>query len=120
MLTINETKLEFELFDADTLDAYEAAFAKVEERNAKAQKSERASQVLRESCDAIKECFDGIFGDGTGVKVCGQKPDFMKHMDAFEALVDEAVKQRAVLDDRMVQSKKRYGGRHVQQKAVKE
>lgn len=119
MLKINEVELEFELFDVDTLELYETAFAKAGEAIGENQESEKMSDVLRVSCDAVRECFDGIFGEGTGIKVCGEKLNFMKHMDAFEVIVDEAVKQRAELEGRLTRTEKKYSGNRAQRRADK-
>lgn len=119
MLKINDVELDFELFDADTLEVYEKAFEKVGEQNTRFEGAEKTSDILRASCVAVKECFDSIFGEGIGVQVCGEKPNFMKHTDAFEALVDEAVCQRKKLDARAAQNKKKYVGNRTQRRADK-
>lgn len=41
----------------------------------------------------IKTVFDNVFGEGTGVAVCGEANDLLNHLEAFDRLVEEQVSQ---------------------------
>lgn len=100
MLVMNGHKFEFDLFELETTKKYEKAFDDVIEKMKKTEEEKVLSESIVTQCDAIRECIDAIFGAGTGVKVCGENYNLTKHMDAFEALVDEAIRQRAEHDKR--------------------
>ena len=100
MLEMNGKEFEFDLFDMETAQKYESAFEKVMETLNGIGEGEKFSTSIKKQCDAIRACVDDVFGEGTGTQVCGEKYNLITHLDAFEALVDEAVRQRKTLDDR--------------------
>lgn len=107
-LDINGVQLDFNLFDVDTLELYETANFKVLETSEK--KYEKMSESLREQCQAVRNFFDEIFGEGVGIEVCGEPLDFKKHLDAFEIVTDSALAQRAEMDVRVKESVTKYKG----------
>lgn len=100
MLVMNGKEFEFDLFDMETAQKYESAFEKVMDRLNGIDEKEKFSVSIKKQCDAIRACIDDVFGEGTGIQVCGEKYNLTTYLDAFEALVDEAVRQRKTLDDR--------------------
>ena len=44
-------------------------------------------------CGRVKSIFDAVFGEGTGVKVCGVKDDLLVCMKAYDELVSEQTRQ---------------------------
>lgn len=100
MLVMNEKEFEFDLFDMETARKYEDAFEKVVKTLNEIGEEEKFSTSIKKQCEAVRTCIDDVFGEGTGIQVCGEKYNLNTHLDAFEALVDEAVKQRRTLDDR--------------------
>ena len=116
MLEINRIQLEFNLFDADMNAAYEEAYENAGKELEKAKEETRASEQLRIMCIAIKECFDFIFGAGTGDEVCGNNLVFLKCIDAYEAMTDEAIRQRKVLDEKAQKITTKYQGNRTQRR----
>lgn len=100
MLVMNGKEFEFDLFDMETAQKYEDAFEKVMETLNGIGKEEKFSTSIKKQCDAVRTCIDDVFGEDIGIQVCGEKYNLTTHLDAFEALVDEAVRQRKALDDR--------------------
>lgn len=99
MLIMNGKEFEFDLFELETTKKYEKAFQDVVEKMKNMDEETMLSEAIVIQCDAIRACVDEIFGEGTGIAVCGENYNLTKHMDAFDALVDEAAKQRAVYDN---------------------
>lgn len=99
MLEINGHKLEFDLFELETAKKYEEGMQRVMKTTDELS-GVTLSETIVPQCDAVRDCFDGIFGKDTGVKVCGGNYNLTKHLDAFEILVDEAIRQRRKYDDR--------------------
>lgn len=115
MLEMNGKKFEFDLFEFETAEKYEKAFVDINEEIVKAQEIEVLSQSIVMQCDAIRKVLDRIFGDGTGANVCGEKYNLNNHLSAFEALVDEATRQRREFDNRG----KRYAPNRTKRKGNK-
>lgn len=44
-------------------------------------------------CGRVKTIFDAVFGEGTGVKVCGAKDDLLVCVKAYDELVSEQTRQ---------------------------
>lgn len=103
MLTMNGHQFEFDLFELETAKKYEKALANTINRIENAKEQAMLSESIELQCDAIRTCIDEIFGDGTGAEVCDKSEtscNLTKHLDAFEALVDEAVEQRTRYEER--------------------
>lgn len=95
-MEINGVKLDFPMFNEDKADVRSRYFAELE-------KMKRIKENMPEGtpkeqnaflCSAIKNLFDNVFGSGTGVRVCGEGNDLLLHMDAYDQLVSEQIKQQ--------------------------
>lgn len=100
MLTMNGKEFEFDLFELETTKKYEKAFRNVVEKMENMDEKIMLSESIVIQCDTIRTCIDEIFGEGTGIEVCGENYNLTTHMNAFDALVDEAARQRAAYDNR--------------------
>ena len=93
-MKINGVELDFALFDPDQAARKDAYFevlkdiVKMDEHRLE----DPSEQVIAE-CDVIKHLFDVTFGEGTGDKVCGKGHDHLACLEAYEALVDEQIRQ---------------------------
>ena len=73
---INGVELEFDIYDADTYDAYEKSVEEVKKISEKANNTETQKHFFNIHSGVFKRCkkhYDEIFGDGTGEKVCSEK-----------------------------------------------
>lgn len=98
MLTINGVELDFDIFDAETAAAYEEAEKQTQERFRdvkEAEKENRFAEVLRISCEIIRDEFDAIFGEGTSEEIFGERMNFRDSTEAFRLLHEEAERQIA-------------------------
>lgn len=100
-MKINNVELEdIDIFDADTAEKYEIAVKKVQEEAAasKLLESIRLSEAIRKQCNAVFNCFNTMFGDGTDRKVFGNKVNLMICLKAFEELIIHVNEQKKELE----------------------
>ena len=99
-MKILDTEIEFDFFDADQVEKFEAEAKKVKE---KSQNKEilnlSLSEALREECKMINEFFDNVFGNGTSEKIFKGKMNLQEHITAFADIVDEKIRQQKDLQD---------------------
>ena len=90
----NGVSYEFDIRDAENSEKFENAVAlmKVAEKNMP--KTGRISAIYKASCEMIGEFFDTIFGEGEGVKICGERLHVTAHYDAYKAFMDFVGPQR--------------------------
>lgn len=119
MLEINGVELDFDMFDAETAEAYEKGYEKMQSTIAELQKTDKMSVVFHKGCSAVKEVFDTIFGEGSGVEVCGEKNNFKVCLEAFQALTDESIRQRKELDEMNKASLTKYQGNRAARRVKK-
>lgn len=90
-MIINGIELEdIDILDADQSEKFENAIEKVQ----KIEKieSSKNSEAIRLVCNAIFDCFNDIFGEGTDKKVFGNKVNLMVCVEAFEQLIETVKK----------------------------
>lgn len=100
-ITINNTQLEFDTLDADTMAGYELALAKVEAVDETVLKGLKASESIRKQCHAIFDFFNEIFGQGTDKQLFGERTNLGICMDAFSQVIDEAAAQQVAYNKRL-------------------
>lgn len=94
-IEINGHKLECDFMDADVLDTYEDACARLQERGAECRRKAlakmyaRSSDSIRDQCDALEEFVDAIFGAGTSERVFdGVHGNLRNHEAAINKIID--------------------------------
>jgi len=108
MANINGIEVEFDLFDIETLRKYEKAYGRAAKKMQERPESGLLSDQIVRQCSEVKLCFDTIFGEGAGDRVCGEGYNFLRCLNAFEALTDEAIRQRGILDEWSMKTSKKY------------
>lgn len=101
MFTVNGKELEYDVFDADKMEAYETAMQRVVEKMDTLKQLENelsASQSIREQCSAVAECFDSLFGAGTASELFDGRVNLKLALQAFGELVEGISCQRAELE----------------------
>ena len=95
-MEINGKELKFSLFDADNAEMKRRYFEKLKEmehvRDALLDGTEQEKNKYL--CDRIKDMFDYVFGEGVGASVCGQGNDLLVHLEAYDQLVSEQIRQQ--------------------------
>ena len=94
-MQINGIELCFCLYDGDQEERKKRYFDELKQlQNIMDEISAGTEQEKnRYLCDRIKRFFDNVFGEGTGVAVCGEGNDLLDHLEAFNQLVEEQVSQ---------------------------
>lgn len=94
-MKINNVTLDFDLYDADNVELRERYFEKLDEMKTVAEDIPDGTETekRRYLCGRVKTIFDEVFGEGTGVKVCGMKDNLLVCMKAFDELVSEQARQ---------------------------
>lgn len=94
-MVINGICLDFALYDADK-DTKKKYFQELEKMKHISEHMPNGNERDKNNylCDSIKKMFDGVFGEGAGVEVCGEENDLLLHMDAYEQLVNEQIRQQ--------------------------
>ena len=95
-MIIHGVELDFHLYDKDKVDVKERYFEALESmKDVKKEIPEGTEQEQSKYlCDRIKGLFDTVFGEGTGLAVCGANNDLLEHMDAYDQLVSEQNRQQ--------------------------
>lgn len=95
-MIIHGVELDFHLYDGDKAGVKERYFDALEKM--KGIKSEIPPGTEQEQnkylCDRIKGIFDSVFGEGTGITVCGSDNDLLAHLEAYDQLVSEQIRQQ--------------------------
>lgn len=97
-MTINNIEIgELDIFDADVVEKYEAALKRVE-KEAKECNGLSTADTIRKQCNAIFNCFNTLFGEGTDKKIFGDKTNLIAGLKAFDELIDKVNNQKSDLD----------------------
>ena len=100
-MKINNVDLEdLDIYDVDTAEKYEIAVKKVQEEAEESKKLEDTglSAMIRMQCNAVFNCFNTIFGEGTDKKIFGAKVNLMTCLKAFEELIENVNEQKKELE----------------------
>lgn len=94
-MRINEIELQADLYDADTMDRYQAAMQNIAAGAAELekQKNQPAGERIRKQCELIFACFDTIYGSGTAQQLFGGKCNLKDCLQAFLQLEKESERQ---------------------------
>lgn len=76
--------VEADLFDPNVMAAFEDTVAATVARTAEQIEGEKASEGIRRQCQAVIDCIDTIFGQGSAATVFEGHTDLLKCLDAFE------------------------------------
>lgn len=95
-MIINGVDLDFRMYDEDKADIRERYFEELKKmRNVSKEAPDGTTKELNKYlCDQIKGLFDSVFGEGTGLAVCGADNDLLEHIDAYDQLVSEQIRQQ--------------------------
>lgn len=95
-MNIHGVELEFHLYDGDKADMKEQYYRALEAmKNIKSEIPDGTEKERNKYlCDRIKALFDAVFGEGTGVAVCGTGNNLLDHLDAYDQLVSEQIRQQ--------------------------
>jgi len=91
-------ELDFDIFDADTADAYEAAVKHAQAAASEKQEGESLGDTIRHQCQAVFDFFDDLFGDGFHKALFGERTNLMECIRTFRDFNDKVADQKASID----------------------
>lgn len=115
---INGHDLELDMTDADVLDRYEAAFAKMAENEKKMPKDGKASERIRAYCGLFRTLYDDIFGDGAAQKILGDCNNARVVNEIYEQFLEFVSSQRGIIEETQNRLINRYNPNRAQRRAV--
>lgn len=99
-MKLKDIEVNFSFSDADDLERLENSARKVKEKASKYEKKELSvSEAIREECKIINDFFDEVFGSGISKQLFNDKNDLKEHIDLFEDIINEKVKQTAAFQN---------------------
>jgi len=109
MIKIRNVELDFDFNDADDMEKLENAIEKTQKdlNNIKTD-GKKASEIIRETCKSIFDCFNKVFGDGTDKKIFGEKTNLNTCKEAFEDLINARLEQETQFTEEMNNIEKKY------------
>lgn len=113
-MKVLNTEIEFNFNDADDMERLENAIDKTTEKlnNIKIE-GKRTSEIIRESCKAIFDCFNSAFGEGIDKKVFGLKTNFDTCIEAFQDLCNAKEEQENGLQEKIRHIENKYSPNRV-------
>lgn len=108
-MKVLNTEIEFNFNDADDMERLENAIDKTTAKlnNIKTE-GKRTSEVIRESCKIIFDCFNSAFGEGTDKKVFGTKTNLDTCIKAFDDLCNARQEQENALEEEVKNIENKY------------
>lgn len=108
-MKILNTEIEFNFYDADDMERLEKAIDETtEELNNIKTENRRISEIIRESCKVVFNCFNKSFGEGTDKKVFGSKMNYNTCIEAFQDLCNEREKQDNTFEEKIRKIENKY------------
>lgn len=99
-MKLKDIEVNFSFSDADDLERLENSARKVKEKASEYEKKELSvSEAIREECKLINEFFDEVFGNGISKQLFNNKNDLKEHIDLFEDIINEKVKQNTAFQN---------------------
>ncbi|MEG0873041.1 MAG: DUF6673 family protein [Clostridia bacterium] len=120
-MKILETELEFEFSDADDMEKLEKAIDITQEELMKIEiKNKKNSEIIRETCNCIFNCFNQTFGEGSDKKIFGEKTNFKLCLQAFKDLCEARIKEEEEFKDVVNDMENKYTPNRAQRRNLKQ
>lgn len=108
-MKILDFETDFDFNDADDMERLENAIEVTEKKlNDLNIEGKRTSQIIREGCQAIFNCFNIIFGEDSDKKIFGEKTNFNLCIKAFKDLVEAKEQQEKEFEAEVQSIEKKY------------
>lgn len=117
LYTINDVDLEIDMGDYDFQKKYEDAFEKMGEEEKALQKVGRSSEITKGYCQMFYNLFDRIFGDGTSVKLFGNKYNVSLTNDVYDQFISACKEQAKKLHGDMDKMASKYKPNRTQRRS---
>lgn len=101
-MVFRDMELDFDIFDADTAEAYEEA-VKAVQKTAVKKPEETLADAIRRQCSGVFQFFDDLFGEGFHKDLFGERTNLMECIGAFREFVKLVDDQKTALTEMMAQ-----------------
>ena len=119
-MKILDFETDFNFNDADDMERLENAVEVTEKKlNSLNVEGKKTSQVIREGCRAIFDCFNLIFGEGSDKEIFGTKTNLNLCIKAFKDLMKAKEEQESKFEAEMQNIDKKYNPNRVARRAKK-
>jgi len=119
-MKILDFETDFNFNDADDMERLENAIEVTEKKlNGLNIEGKRTSQIIREGCQTIFDCFNIIFGEGSDKKIFGEKTNFNLCIKAFKDLVEAKEQQEKEFEAEVQSIEKKYNPNRATRRAKK-
>lgn len=119
MMQFRDLELDFDIYDADQAEAYEAALRNVQEKSANKIPDEGLSDSIRRLCGIVFDFFDDVLGDGAHKEIFGDKTNLNTCMDAFQEFKEAVNGQKDAMMARIQQPSPNRAARRAASRIVK-
>lgn len=96
-MIFRDIELDFDIFDADTAEAYEAAVQETRDMSVK-KEGEALGACIRRQCGAVFTFFDALFGEGFHKELFGERTNLLECIGTFREFIQAVDEQKKGLD----------------------
>ncbi len=114
----NGTTLTLDVQDVDTIERYEEAFAALSVEEKAIPKDGKKSVQIRAYCRMFRNLFNALFGEGTDVKMFGEKDNAREMTECYESFLQFVANQHAVLAEAQSRIVTRFSPNRAQRRAA--
>lgn len=90
---VNGVEIAYDTFDMDCLEAWEEEVQRVADESGAELENEGSLEKIRRVCEAMKDFFDQVCGEGTARKVFGERTNVRAVYDGYRAFTEEVGKE---------------------------
>lgn len=114
MFTVNGKELEYDVFELEKAELFEQEMnAVVDKMNALQNSGENITlaQSIRAQCEAVAECFDHLFGEGTAARIFDGRVNLLLALNSYEELVSGINAEKGRIEKIAKAAASKYGAR---------
>lgn len=97
MMKFRDMEVDFDIFDADTAEDYEAAVVQARAESVSVP-GETLAAAIRRQCGAVFDFFDAVLGEGAHKDIFGERTNLIECLEAFREFVKAVDEQKAKLN----------------------
>lgn len=90
-------ELDFDIYDADQAEVYEAALERVVKDSGKKVPGETLAAGIRRQCKTVFGFFDDLFGEGTHREIFGDRANLRTCLEAFQEFTGQVNTQKEAM-----------------------